>query len=60
MRLKQYDAAIAAYRKEIEISGDDEASERSLAEAYKAKGMSAEAAAATQQADALKAKSGQE
>jgi membrane associated rhomboid family serine protease/Flp pilus assembly protein TadD len=60
MRLKNYDGAIAAFRKEIEVSGDDEASERSLAEAYRAKGMTTEADAANQQAEALKAKSGQE
>jgi tetratricopeptide (TPR) repeat protein len=60
MRQKDFDGAIAAFRKEIEISGDDEASERSLAEAYTAKGMTTEADAATQQADALKAKAVQE
>jgi membrane associated rhomboid family serine protease/tetratricopeptide (TPR) repeat protein len=60
MRQKQYDAAIAEFRKEIEVSGDDEASERSLAEAYKAKGMNVEANAALQQAGELKAKSAQE
>jgi tetratricopeptide (TPR) repeat protein len=60
MRLKQYDEAIAAFRKEIEISGDDTASERSLAEAYKAKGMTSEADVAMQQAEKLKTTSGQE
>jgi Flp pilus assembly protein TadD len=60
MQRKDYDGAIAAFRQEIEVSGDGEASERSLAEAYKAKGMTAEADAANQQADALKAKSVQE
>jgi membrane associated rhomboid family serine protease/Flp pilus assembly protein TadD len=60
MRLKQYDEAIAAFRKEIEASGDDAGTERALAEAYQAKGMRAEAAAATAQADKLKAKSAQE
>jgi len=58
MQLKQYDEAITSFRKEIEISGDDESTERALAEAYKAKGMSAEADAALQQAE--KIKSGQE
>jgi membrane associated rhomboid family serine protease/Tfp pilus assembly protein PilF len=60
MQRKEYDGAIAAFRQEIEVSGDAEASERSLAEAYKAKGMTAEADAANQQADALKAKGVQE
>jgi Flp pilus assembly protein TadD len=60
MRLKQYDEAIAAFRKEIEASGDDAGTERALAEAYQAKGMRAQADAATQRADKLKAKSGQE
>ncbi len=38
MRRKHYGGAIAAFRKEIEVSGDDEASERSLAEAYTGEG----------------------
>lgn len=49
-----YDAAIAAFRKEIEVAGDNESTERALAAAYKAKGMSAEAEAANQQAEKLK------
>jgi Flp pilus assembly protein TadD len=60
MQLQQYDEAIAAFRKEIEASGDDAGTERALAAAYRAKGMKAEADAATQQADKLKTKSGQE
>jgi membrane associated rhomboid family serine protease/Flp pilus assembly protein TadD len=54
MRQKQYDEAIAAFRKVIQTSGDDESTERSLAEAYRAKGMSAEADAAVQQAEKIK------
>jgi membrane associated rhomboid family serine protease/Flp pilus assembly protein TadD len=60
LRLKRYDDAIAADRKEIQISGDDAATERALAEAYKAKGMNAEADAALQRAEKLKTTSGQE
>jgi membrane associated rhomboid family serine protease/Tfp pilus assembly protein PilF len=58
MRMKQYDAAIADFRQEVEISGDDPNTEHSLAEAYKAKGMTAESEAATQAAEKLR--SGQE
>jgi tetratricopeptide (TPR) repeat protein len=54
MRSRQYGAAISAFQKEIEVSGDDAVTERSLAEAFKAKGMTAEADAATQQAEKLK------
>ena len=54
LRLKRYDDAIAAYRKEIEVSGDDAGTERSLAEAYKGKGMTAEADAALQRAEKQK------
>jgi tetratricopeptide (TPR) repeat protein len=57
LKEKQYDAAIAAFRKEIAVSGDDAASERALAEAYQSKGMTPEADAARQQAEKLKAKS---
>jgi membrane associated rhomboid family serine protease/Flp pilus assembly protein TadD len=53
MQLKQYDEAIDAFRKEIELSGDDAASEHSLADAYRAKGMTAEADEASQKADKL-------
>jgi membrane associated rhomboid family serine protease/Tfp pilus assembly protein PilF len=60
MRLKQYDEALAAFRKEIEVSGDDANSERSLAEVYKAKGMTAESDAAMQQSEKLTTKSEQE
>ncbi|PSH02874.1 MAG: hypothetical protein CXZ00_15100 [Acidobacteria bacterium] len=54
LRQKQYDEAISAFHKEIELSGDNPANERSLAEAYSAKGMSAEADAALQKAEKLK------
>jgi rhomboid protease GluP len=60
MGLKQYDDAVTAYRKEIEVSGDEESTERRLAEAYKAKGMKTEADAATHRAEELKAKNAQE
>lgn len=60
MRLKQFDEAIAAFREEIQISGDDPSSERSLAAAYKAKGMNADSEAALQQAEKLKSKSEQD
>jgi len=53
MGLKQYEDAIAAYRKEIEVSGDNEECEQKLAAAYKAKGMSAESEAATNRAAEL-------
>jgi membrane associated rhomboid family serine protease/Flp pilus assembly protein TadD len=55
MRLRRYDEAIAAFRKEIAVSGDDAVTERALAEAYRAKGMSAEADAALQRAEKVKA-----
>ena len=55
MRQKQYDDAIASFRKEIDVNGDAAATERLLSEAYKAKGMTAEADAATQQAEKLTA-----
>jgi len=54
MHLKRYDGAIAEYRKEVELSGDDAGTERALAEAYGAKGMTAEAGAARQKAEKLK------
>jgi len=59
MRLKHYDEAIAAFRKEIEVSGDDPATERSLAEAYKAKGMTAESDAAIQRSEKLTSENNQ-
>jgi membrane associated rhomboid family serine protease/Tfp pilus assembly protein PilF len=60
MRLKHYDDAIVAFRKEIEVSGDTAATERSLSEAYKAKGMTEEADAAMQQTEKLTAHGNQE
>jgi len=49
-KLKMYDDAIAAYLKEKEKSGDDPDIENALANAYQAKGMTAEAQAAKAQA----------
>jgi tetratricopeptide (TPR) repeat protein len=54
MLLKRYDEAIAAFRKQIVLSGNNAAIELALAEAYRTKGMTAEADAATQQAEKLK------
>jgi hypothetical protein len=48
MRLKRYARRLRAFRKEMAVSGDDAVTERALAEACRAKGMSAEAGAATQ------------
>ncbi len=59
MQVKQYDQAIAAFRKEIEVSGDDATTERLLAEAYKAKGMTAESDAALQRSAKLTAEDNQ-
>ena len=53
-RLKNYDEAIAAFRKQQEHSGDDYDTELALANAYRAKGMQAEADAALQKAEKLK------
>jgi len=54
LRLKRYDEAIAAFRKEIEVSGEDASAEGGLAEAYDAKGMTAEAEAARKRATPAK------
>lgn len=54
-RLKNYDAAIAAFHKQQE-SGDGYDTEVALANAYRAKGMSAEADAAQQKALKMKPK----
>lgn len=59
-QLKRYDEAIAAYRSEIGVSGDDAATERALAAVYKAKGMTSESDAALQRAEKLKSAGGQE
>jgi len=54
LKMKRYDEAIADFRKEIAVSGEDVATERGLAAAYKAKGMTAEADAASQMAEKAK------
>ena len=53
-RLKNYDAAIDAFRKQQQTSGDDYDTEVALVNAYRAKGMPAEADAALQQAQKVK------
>jgi membrane associated rhomboid family serine protease/Flp pilus assembly protein TadD len=53
-RLKNYDEAIAAFRKQQEHTGDDYDTELALANAYRAKGMQTEAGAALQKAEKLK------
>jgi membrane associated rhomboid family serine protease/Flp pilus assembly protein TadD len=53
-RLKNYDEAIAAFRKQQETSGDDYGTELALANAYRAKGMTSEADAAQEKAEKLK------
>jgi Flp pilus assembly protein TadD len=53
-RLKNYDEAIAAFRKQQETSGDDYDTELALANAYRAKGMQSEADAALRKAEKLK------
>jgi membrane associated rhomboid family serine protease/Flp pilus assembly protein TadD len=54
-KLKQYDEAIADFRKQVENWGDDYATETALADAYQAKGMLNEAKAALEKAGKLKA-----
>jgi len=53
-KLKQYDEAIAAFRKQLENWGDDYDTETALAEAYQAKGMLSEAKDALEKAGKLK------
>jgi Flp pilus assembly protein TadD len=53
-RLKQYDDAIASYLKEQQQSGDDPELENALADAYRAKGMTAQARQARDRAAQLK------
>jgi membrane associated rhomboid family serine protease/Flp pilus assembly protein TadD len=60
LQLNRYDEAIVSYRSEIAVSGDSAATERALAMAYKAKGMTAESDAALQRAEKLKSASSQE
>ena len=55
LQLKQFDQAIAAFRKEQEVSGDSVETEVALTETYEAKGMKQEAEAARQRATKLKA-----
>lgn len=50
LKLKQYDDAIAAFQQEQKQSGDDSFIEAGLAQAFRGKGMSAEAQAAEQKA----------
>jgi membrane associated rhomboid family serine protease/Tfp pilus assembly protein PilF len=52
--LKNYDAAINAFRMQQEKAGDDADTEAALAEAYRAKGMVKEAEEAVQKAEKLK------
>lgn len=56
IQLKNYDEAIAAFGQQQKIRGDNADSETALAEAYRAKGMQAEADAALKRAEQLKAK----
>jgi tetratricopeptide (TPR) repeat protein len=51
--LQKYDDAIQALQKEQQQNGDDRGIEAALAEAYKAKGMSAQALEAQQKASQL-------
>jgi len=54
LKMKRYDERLRTFRKEIAVSGEDVATERGLAAAYKAKGMTAEADAASQMAEKAK------
>jgi uncharacterized protein HemY len=54
-KLKLYDDAIAAFRKEQQIA-DDYETELALADAYEAKGLRVDAAAVRQKAEQLKGK----
>jgi membrane associated rhomboid family serine protease/Flp pilus assembly protein TadD len=53
-KLKNYDAAISALRKQQDRAGDDADTERALAEAYRAKGMVHEADEANHKAEGMK------
>jgi rhomboid protease GluP len=55
LRLKMYDDAVAAFRKELEVSGEDYDVEMALAAAYDAKRMKNEALEVRQKAEKLKA-----
>jgi predicted Zn-dependent protease len=56
VKLGQLDEAIASFKKELEIVGDDYDTEVALASAYEAKGMKKEAAEAREKAAALTGK----
>jgi len=56
MQVKNYDEAIAAFGQQQKERGDNSDLESALAEAYRAKGMTAEADAALKRAEQLKAK----
>jgi tetratricopeptide (TPR) repeat protein len=56
IQMKNYDEAIAAFGQQQKIRGDDVDTEMALAEAYRAKGMPAEADAARKRAEELKGK----
>lgn len=56
MQVKNYDEAIAAFGQQRKIRGDDVDTEIALAEAYRAKGLPAEADAARKRAEELKGK----
>jgi Flp pilus assembly protein TadD len=54
--VKNYDEAISAFVQQQKVRGDDSDMEMALAEAYRAKGMPAEAEAAQKRAEELKGK----
>jgi membrane associated rhomboid family serine protease/Flp pilus assembly protein TadD len=56
MQVKSYDEAIAAFLRQTQMRGEDLDTETALAEAYRAKGMQAEAEAALKRAKQLKGK----
>src|SRR5205085_9980566 len=56
MKLKQFDDAIASFKKEIEQSGEDYDTENAMADAYEAKDMKKESAEARQKAKELTGK----
>jgi rhomboid protease GluP len=54
LKLKQYDKAISAFQQEQHQSGDDSSIEAGLAEAFRGKGMAAEAQLAEEKAQRMK------
>jgi rhomboid protease GluP len=54
--MKSYDDAILSFARQKEVRGDDLGTEMALAEAYRAKGMQAQADAALKRAEQLKGK----